>query len=661
MTRRIVQAAALPVLLFSLNLYFARNLFSLEYSAWMGSIEAAYVSISRYLIENWRDLSWFPLWYGGIPFQNTYPPLLHVIVACAAAWLRISPALAHHAVTAFFYCLGPVALYALAVRLTRSRWYGFWAGLLYSVLSPSAFLIDKVRTDLGGFLGLRRFQALVFYGEGPHVTGLALIPVALLCLDLALHKRRPVHYVIAAMALASVALSNWIAAFSLALAVAMYLVARGRWNLALRTAGISALAYALACSWIPPSTIRAIQYNAQLIGGDYRGLYLRLPLYGSMLLAAIVLLKVAMKKLRVPEQMQFFALFALAMSVITLGAEWFGLVLLPQPARYHLEMDLALCLLAPCLSRRIPVRGGKSAAAVSIAVVLLFYFPVTRARKLARDLVKPIDITGTIEYQTAQWLRARQLANQRVLVPGSVSFWLNAFSDTPQLGGGFEQGLVNREIRVANYVILSAASTGDRAGEIENLWLKAYGVGWVQVGGPKSREVFKPYARPESFAPMYAAAWTNGDDVVYQTGLEEIAHVLSPAEIVKETPQSGLEISEIQRYVPALRNGSAALRWTSRHSADIDADMTAGQVLSVQVAYHPGWHATVNGSPRRISADGLGWMVVEPGCSGRCTVRISYDGGLEMLLARIASWGALAGSAVWIVAGLVKRKQGGSQ
>lgn len=163
---------------------------------------------------------------------------------------------------------------------------------MYSIISPSAFLIHNVRNDLGGFLGLRRFQALVLYGEGPHVTALALLPMALLCLDLALDKRRPVYYVIAAVALASVALSNWIAAFALALAVAMYLVARGRWELAVRTAGIGLLAYALACSWIPPSTIRAIQYNAQMVEGDYRGLYLRLPLYGTLLAAGIVLVKI---------------------------------------------------------------------------------------------------------------------------------------------------------------------------------------------------------------------------------------------------------------------------------------------------------------------------------------------------------------------------------
>ena len=127
--RRWLKAAAFPVLLLALNFYIAKDLFSLEYSQFMGSIEAAYISISRYMIENWRDLTWFPLWYGGIPFQNTYPPLLHAVVALAAVLFRISPAHAHHIVTAIFYCLGPVALYALALRLTGSRSASFWVCL----------------------------------------------------------------------------------------------------------------------------------------------------------------------------------------------------------------------------------------------------------------------------------------------------------------------------------------------------------------------------------------------------------------------------------------------------------------------------------------------------------------------------------------------------
>src|ERR1700726_809307 len=107
--KRAVTIALFPLVLFTLNFYFCKELFTLEYSQFMGSIEAAYISISRYMIENWRDLTWFPLWYGGIPFQNSYPPLLHAIVAVTAGAFRISPALSHHVVTAFMYCVGPAA------------------------------------------------------------------------------------------------------------------------------------------------------------------------------------------------------------------------------------------------------------------------------------------------------------------------------------------------------------------------------------------------------------------------------------------------------------------------------------------------------------------------------------------------------------------------
>jgi hypothetical protein len=50
-----------------------------EYLRETGSIEAAYIGISRYMLADWRDYSWRPVWYPGIPAQNTYPPPLRRI------------------------------------------------------------------------------------------------------------------------------------------------------------------------------------------------------------------------------------------------------------------------------------------------------------------------------------------------------------------------------------------------------------------------------------------------------------------------------------------------------------------------------------------------------------------------------------------------------
>src|SRR3977135_2283189 len=102
------KASVCLLVLLALTVFFTKGLFTLDYSQYMGSIEAAFISISRYMVDNWRDLTWFPLWYSGIPFQNSYPPLLHAIVAGIAGTFRISQALAPHAFTAFMYCAGPV-------------------------------------------------------------------------------------------------------------------------------------------------------------------------------------------------------------------------------------------------------------------------------------------------------------------------------------------------------------------------------------------------------------------------------------------------------------------------------------------------------------------------------------------------------------------------
>ena len=128
------QFGAAICILLALNGYICRELFTTEYTQHMGSIESAYISLSRWIMEHPWELKWFPLWYGGIPFQNAYPPLLHLLVALVATVCGISAALSHHAVTAALYCLGPVTLFWFACKLSGERWLSFWAALFYSVI-----------------------------------------------------------------------------------------------------------------------------------------------------------------------------------------------------------------------------------------------------------------------------------------------------------------------------------------------------------------------------------------------------------------------------------------------------------------------------------------------------------------------------------------------
>ena len=110
--------------------------------------------------------------YCGIPFQNAYPPLLHMLVAGTAWLFNIScPALAHHIVGASFYCLGPVALMFLAYALSNDLTLSFVSALAASLLSLTTFLIlragghwDPRGTRAGQDSGpLRRWSARFFH------------------------------------------------------------------------------------------------------------------------------------------------------------------------------------------------------------------------------------------------------------------------------------------------------------------------------------------------------------------------------------------------------------------------------------------------------------------------------------------------------------------
>jgi hypothetical protein len=89
----------------------------------------------------------------------------------------------------------------------------------------------------------------------------------------------------------------------------------------------------------------------------------------------------------------------------------------------------------------------------------------------------------------------------------------------------------------------------------------------------------------------------------------------------------------------------------------ITANLQPEHILSVQISWDKGWKAYTAG--RRVHAwgDKLGQMVVEPRCSGLCTVELKYDGGTEGIYARAIHRLALAGGGLWILVGMLWRKR----
>jgi hypothetical protein len=623
----------------------------------MGSIEAAYIGLARYIAKHLGDLGWFPLWYGGIPYPDTYPPLLHWMSALVIAAVGANPGLAYHFVTASIFALGPVTLFWMAWRLGARRAPAFAAALAYSLISPTCILVREVRFDADGWFAARRLHTLVVYGEGPHLLSLCLLPLAIGLLHVALTRRRPWHYVMAGLAIAAVPLSNWLGAMALAFSIAAYLLAgfHARWASAwLRTAGLGCYAYVVAMPWLSPATIAVIRANAPRVAKNFESTATQ-RLFLVVVAVGILLAAWTMVRCRVAPAARFAALLFCLFAATALGRYWFQLSLVPQPERYHLEMDLAFWVLAAFVSwplvQRIPRRAAPAAL---IAALLACLAIVLHQRRAASDWERSIDIRTTIEYRTARWLDAN-LPGERVFAPGTIGFWLNAFSDAPQLTGGFDNGILNPMLPHVIYQVYA----GEQLPVAMDL-LKAYGCDAVIGGGKESAEVYHPYAHPEKFlgAPEL---WRAGGDAVYPVPrrVRSLAHVMLPTDQVQLTPVA-YNTAAIQPYLAALDNPAyppADFRWSSPSHAVIAAALTPQQVLSVQISWDPGWRASVAGRRVRAWGDKLGQMVVEPGCSGLCSIELNYDGGVEGQLAWALGRLALAGGAGWILVAILWRKR----
>jgi len=632
MIRERYRTLAAAAFLFALNAWITLPLFFTDYTKQMGSIEAAYVGLARYIARHFTELNWFPLWYGGIPYPDTYPPLLHWICGAVVALTNISPGLAHHFVTATVYAAAPVALFWMVWRMSENRGVAFAAALGYSLISPACLLVREVRFDAGGPFAARRLHTLVIFGEGPHLLSMCLLPVAIGMLYLALVKRRAVHYFGAALAIAAVPLSNWLGAMALAFGVASLLLALGlRWRMWLVAAFLGVWAYAIAMPWMGPSTIRVIQANAPRVANNFESTTGQKLFLFSVTLG-FVAFGLLLRRTHWPTATRFALLFSYLTGITALGRYWFGLSLVPQPERYHLEMDMAFWMAAALLLWPLVRPGRLRNFAFCCAAMAVVALAISQHRK-ARDWEQPIDITTTIEYKSARWLAAH-MPEARVFAPGTIGFWLNAFTDNPQITGGFDNGILNAFLP---HVIFQVYA-GEKQRVMVDL-MKAYGVDAVVAGGKDSAEFYHPISHPEKFEGM-KELWRDRGDAIYDIPRRSrsLAHTIRMSDQVDLTPVA-YDTLVIQPYLAALENPAmppASFRWLAPDRAIVRAEgLQPEHIFSVQISWDKGWRAYVHNQRVHAWGDKLGQMVVEPLCTGACEVELRYDGGTEHRYASI--------------------------
>jgi hypothetical protein len=643
-------ATAYAAVLLTLNFYICRNLLWTPLT-FTNSMHGFWMAIAERAQGSWLHPSWWPFWDCGIPFEFTYAPLLPASMAGLSHVLGIAPDRAFQIITAVVYCLGPVTLFLAAFLFTRSATGSFLAALIYSLTSPSQLLVPDGDPRVSSVWAARRLALMVVWDDTPHMLALLLLPLAVVALYLAL-TRTHACYRIAAIALAALMIYSSVFAIVLMALVSLALLAvispRELLPRARTILFIGGFSYALAAAFLPPSLLRTIRNAAAVEAQDAREIWLGLLVAA----AALTLFWHYVKRWTPDTTLRFLALLAFIVCVVPLADFHLHHQLLPQPGRYKLEMDAVLPMLVVFSLRgwfqRLPlgVRG-----ALLLAVLALAANQIARYHSEADYIFRPASLDQTVEARASRWA-AQNLPDVRLMLPGSLAMWADAFAPVPQLSGSSWSIAYNQVLQRGKLAQTGAADSAEQDAKICLAWLKAFGVGAVGVSGPQSAEFWKGYQHPAKFDGVLPVLWQSEGVTIYRLPLfhPSLAHVIPKSAIVRKSPLHPADIAPMEPYLEALDDSGlppAPLTWEGRNRIHVRATASPSQAVSLQVTFHKGWHATVNGRRIRVQRDALNLIWLDPGCNGACDIALDYDGGWELRLVRYLSVIAFVALLAW--------------
>jgi hypothetical protein len=623
-----------------LNAYIARDFFRVESTAHMNSMHGVWAALARWGGAAWWRPTWWPFWDGGMPFEYTYAPLMPAWTSLIAKHTGVTELRALQAIMGFVYVLGPGALYFSLWRLTHSAGASFAAAAAYSLLSPSQLLAPDERFAFSKLWNSERLYLIAVWDEMPHMAALALAPLAVLCLFRIVETRRASWIAGGALIMSAMVYASAFGATLIIVSATCLLAATGFSRAAAALIGITGVfTYLASCVALPPSLITLIREAADSHGhGWTAGSWTALAVVGVVWTILLPLLY-----RRVTDQyLRFFILFTVTSCLVVWMYVFAGRQFVPQPARYKLELSLGLAV-TTAFALRLPWSRLRLSLRLALTALLIALAgeQVIAQRRWAKEVIREKDITRTIEYRAAKWIDEHISNDARVMLPGSMAQWLNAFSQRVQWTGSSWATAPNRAQQSATDIVYAERGTI----EASMAWFHAFGVQAVAVSGANSPEFWKPFADKTKYDGKLEEMWSEEDTKLYRVPLRSasLAHALP-----EEARTTG-DWEDLKRFAAALdteRLPGLDFTWQGRNHALIRGEVQTGEAVSVQVTHHPGWRAVVNGVSTPIARDGIGLMWIRPECRGECTIELAYSGGTELILCRAISALTLIG--LWL-------------
>ena len=620
-----------PVALFALQAFLIAPLFSGEFTRYRGSIEAAYITDARFIVDHFPDLTWNPFWYLGFPFEWFYTPLLPGLVAVVGKLIDDVPA-AYRLVAATGYALGPAALYVATCATARSRVAAAFAALAFIFLPSVSYLFPGLQADASAFSGAAlpppwRLIALVEYGEGPHVLSLSLALLAVAAGARYIRAPSGPRLLIAVVAVIAVALTNLIGVLGAAVFLALIPAsermggrAEGRYA---RLFLIGVLASLLSMAWYSLGFIRAV-FGFSTPGGGSTA-YLWLPVLLIATLAAVAWLD-----RRLPDGGALAVGWIAVFGAIVIARQLAGMEVAPQPIRYALELDasaaIGIGIAAAWALRRTPVPGTgrvRAAAGVALAVVVIAVGAggwLSVRERLAPDAAW----RDWSERRVALWLSQHLAPGERAYLTGDHAFWAGVFADVPQVRGGVDFAFSNPWWAHVTYQVNNGTDA-----DISELWMAALPVRYIVVTGPSSTEVYRDYADPKKFDGRLPVVFDERGVRIY-----EVSGTGDPRLVVARVadlapPTSAIDRTAISDYVKRIGERRPPTRLEPRGfgSWRAEVEIRDGEQVLLRQAYDTGWHATVDGRPAVVRADPIGQKASEHGSGAFFSAWARYQAG----------------------------------
>ncbi|MFZ5392035.1 MAG: hypothetical protein ACOZAR_02460 [Patescibacteria group bacterium] len=484
------------------------------YSRFIENIEGAHLVNARYILEHF-GASWNNLWYFGFPVHLTYPPFVPYLIALVSYLFKLDVSYSYRLIVAFFVWLTPLSIYLFTYYLNNKKTTAFLAALMYILLPSVAYLFIPQIAGGPSIAGYPPYHWIVFsqFGEGPHLVSLFFAPLAVLFFIKSFRSPDIKNYILAAIFIALTGLSNLFGAY--ALIVIIVLVVLGKFAIYTfnfnyrRLFFIGLFAYGLTAFSYDFNFVQSILQSSYIHPENSIHLPPMLVVFLVVLFGILPLaLFLRHKMMGSDNSFRWFLIGAWTFIFLAVGAVYYhtGFSLFSQPNRYLVEGQMGfVILLAMFLTRLLShiltqYSGVKkytlytiTKIAIFVLILVISYGYISRPYFIAQ----PNQMNHSSEYEIATWLNKNidLSTGDRVYLTGTPAFWLNVFSDVPQIRGGADNAQPNPWWADASYQINKGEDP-----QLLKSWLKILNIKYILVNYPESGTHYVDYENYERFA-----------------------------------------------------------------------------------------------------------------------------------------------------------------